>query len=697
MNTFELKNNGISYSVYNDVLTLSRKGVILASFCLSPVVDNVVYRIAEWKQLSENNFGAEASSDISIHFGIENSRPCLWMETQRPFLESIAYLSEGVINGESWHSFIPDEWDRDWDCQLDIEVAASSNYLGMNVDFEDGAGMTDPGDKPPTWIFNIPAHMCAFKGDSGEWLGISMPLPHAVGAVRYKMNKEKFSLVFEAVQASCTESGCPKVYFESGLNEPYDLCDRHYQLSKELGLTKKQIKAHPEWWAHPYYKSYDDQVRMENKEGGYEGHIKIVDGKPHSALTLKRFKKWHKLVQEKTGLRGKVNAFFDQVYFNCYGDYRRINDEMGGIEGFRKLIDQWRSHGIRCGLYFHPYTCSKDAGFYKNNPEACLAANSLGADYNHGVRVGSSGSVYFDWTHPATREYLLDTIEFLLSDKPGCLNADWLAINNTIGPDPRYYKFHDPEWGTGDLMQLKVQKLIYEKAKSIKPDCLVRRQSALAPYMEPYYDEAQLCEEWNGATAAWWKRGQIAVKLIKNNIAGFDPWFVTLTKGCEYYMGMAVCFVPATEASTHAIHPYLSYRELQEKDYRRRKAGMLTYMNAPMKTSDIKHIELSPEGKFISAWRKRAEGPLAGFYASLALSPRGLVTYNENCALVAASESRTAEIPLPPGAELESVERILHNGKAVPIEFAKAGTKTIRIHVADAAGDTLYTKISYKL
>jgi len=699
MYTYQFTIDNTVYNVDGGQLTINRNGIELAAMLIAPIIDDHETAISKWSQQDSDHYVAEVAQDTQVHFAVKHGRPCYWMQTTQRFVRRLTYFTQGVFYGGAWHSFIPDEWDRTWDCRRDVEVAASSNYMGpYNVDGSDGAGMTDPGDRPPSWIFNIPAHHCAFKGTDTQWLGICMPHPHAIGTVRYRMDRLRFSMTYEAVQASCEQGTCPIVYFESGFTEPYQLCQRHYALSESLGLTRKNASEdHPDWWSHSYYKSYDDQLRMEKSEGGFAGHQKLVDGELHSVVTAERIKQWHGLIEEKTGLAGKINLFFDQIYFHHYGGYDKVNVDLGGVQGFRELIDNYRDRGVHTGLYFHPYTCSKDADFFKQHPQACLATNSRGIEYRHGVSVGSSGSVYFDWTHPKTREFLLDTIEFLLSDKPGCLNADWLGINNTYGPDPRYYQFHDPDWGVGDLMQLKVQKLLYEKAKSIKPDCMVRRQSALAPFMEPYYDESELAEEWNGSTRAWWQRARIATRLIRNNITGFDAWFVTLTKAYEYFHGLAVVTVPATYASTHTIHPYMKYRLLEEKDLRRRKAGMLAYMNAPQRLSDDKHVELTDEDSFVTAWRKRTQGPLAGFYAALAISPRCQVTYSETQAIISASENRTADIPLPPNAKLDKVERVRHDGAIEKHEYEMLDEQTLRTHVEDAQSDTLYVQIRYTL
>ena len=112
------------------------------------------------------------------------------------------------------------------------------------------------------------------------------------------------------------------------------------------------------------------------------------------------------------------------------------------------------------------------------------------------------------------------------------------------GINPARFEFHDPDWGTGDLMQMKATKLVYEHVKRIKPHAMVRRQSPGDSYMQPYYDMANMCEEWNGHTRAWYRRAHIGTRVLQDCILHLDAWFVTLTKLTEYYFAMAAIWAP---------------------------------------------------------------------------------------------------------------------------------------------------------
>ena len=294
---------------------------------------------------------------------------------------------------------------------------------------------------------------------------------------------------------------------------------------------------------------------------------------------------------------------------------------------------------------------------------------------------------------------MLDQVEWILSDKSGCLNADWLLINNNRAVDPRDWSFHDPDWGIGDLMSMKATKLVYEHAKRIKPDCCVRRQSPGDPYMQPWCDEANMCEEWNGQSTAWYRRSHIATRVLDNVIFHTDAWFVTLTKLAEYYFALAVFCPPEIESVRHAIHPYMYWREMRPKDYRRIRAGVQAYNNAPVVKGDGCRVNYSV-GEQPEIWRKRSRGKLAGWYAALALHKRAFVTYSEQEARIAASQERRATVPLPPGAALKAVEAVPHEGEPRPYEYERTtldGEPAIRLWVPDAGGETMYVRVQYDL
>ncbi len=688
-----IKHQGYDYSVVGRELLVKRHGSVLARFVLTPTADGEAASIAQWRQEDHQHFCADLQPEGKIHLAVRNGYVCYWMETSREQFETLTYFPDSHATGLDWHTYLSDEHDRRWDINVDTEVALSSSYPHMNVDGEDGAGMTDPGDKPPTWIWNLPVHACSFLTAEGDWLGLSVPGALPVGVMRLNMHRQRFSMTFQILRPACEEGHMPEVYFIPGLRDPYDCLDSHRAISEAKGLTIEKSPDHPKWWSHPTFKCWDEVVRLQGGAFKYDDQ-----GNPSTVMRREQMLEWIEKVEQSCGLQGRLNIVFDQYWSYRYGS-REVIKELGGVAGFRGFIDSLRERGIHTGLYLHAFMVDTSVPFYQEHPEAFCKCKDPDFKLRHGVQVGADSALaYVDWTHPLGRQYMLDTVQYMLSDGAGCLNADWLLLHNTLAPDPRLYEFHDPDWGIGDLLQYKVLRELYQQAKRVKPDALVRRQSPAEPCFQPFYDNANLCEHWTPTMLPSYRRGRIATRLLHDVIFTTDAWFVTLTKAYEYYMNMCVWNVPEIESVEHAIHPYMYWRPLQERDFRRRRAGLQVYMNAPVNVTDRCWMDLAGERPI--GWRIYTHGPLKGFYAALILSPRAFVTYSTTQALAAATEERLAEIPLPPGVDLVGVERVLHDGNVErhDYELYKRGHgPAIRMRIPDSAGDVSHVRIRYTL
>ncbi|MFH0921762.1 MAG: hypothetical protein V1913_15545 [Fibrobacterota bacterium] len=685
---------GRQFKITGNFLEVDEDGVKLTRLPLVPWVDGKPCRAGPWRQVNGKHYSLDLPGLGQAHLAVREGHVCYWVETKRKHFKSLTYFPNSHPTKTGWHTFLSDELDRYWSLNENADVPLSSAYIDMHVDKEDGAGMTDPGDKPPTWIWNIPARAFAIETPKG-WMGISIPGPLSVGVTRMTMQHGTFNLKFEEFRPTAREWGPARVYFIPGLPDPYDALDQHRRISKACGLMRTKIAKHPKWWSYPTFKCGDEIFRVNNKQW----ILRDEDGNFSSFLTTDNWLRWIDHVAKYTRLEGNMNLQVDQLFFHGYGG-RHVISTLGGQEGFRKTIDQLRDKGFRVGLYLHLYMIDPTAtDFPAKHPDAICKPKDPSFKVWHGCQVGSQSMAYVDWTHPAGRQYMLEQVAWRLSNKPDCLNADWLLLNNNLGVDPRKWTFYDPDWGTGDLMSMKATKLVYEYAKKIKPGCYVRRQSPGDPYMQPYCDQANLCEEWNGQTTAWYKRAHIATRVLDNVIFHTDAWFVTLTKLTEYYFALAAICPPENESVAHAIHPYINWRPMRSKDYGRIRAGMQTYMNAPVRKGDECRVNFKAPDE-LEIWRKHSAGPLAGWYAAIALHKRCFVTYSEREARVAASQERRVTVPLPPGARLHSVKAVPHEGKAYPYKYeqpAAGEEQSITLWVPDSGESVMYIQINYDL
>ena len=678
---------GAQYEIAGDRLRVLQRGDRVLDVCLSPTFDGEAVKIASWEPDGSNGLKASLGAFGEAHLAERFERLAFWIETPVKQFDHVTYLSDGVLSGGRWRTFVSDEHDGEWSTQLDQRIPISSAYAAScSPDGTTGGGMTDPDDIPTHWIWDVHARAFALGGRD-RWLGVSIPGPWGVGVTRLVMERERFSLRFEVMRAACTEGQLPVVYFCPNLADPFDTLDAHRDLSRKLGFMNLENKEIPQWWANPWQGSYDEWCRHH-----HEGLITKDKGNILEYLT-----EWIEKARETTGIH-EFNTNLEQGCYRVYGDYRPV-ESIGTVEDLRKRVDAWRADGIHAGHYIHPFIVNTKVPFYQEHPEAFCQPKAPAFLMKYACEEWDPDADFapIDWTHPAGRKFILDWVEYLLSDAPGCANFDVLRSNHWRSPDPRVYDFHDPDWGVGDMMTFKVQKMLYDKAKEIKPDCMVTKIACADCYMQPTFDAMQMSEDWTSTMDPWYRRAQIATRLHANALLYTDPWFVTRTKWSEYYLSFLTVNVPECQAATHTTHCYFpSWRPLAEKHYHRRKAGYQIYVNARQDPSDT--MRLTWQGGDLEAYRLRTTGKLAGFYAALAIGRKGIVSYNETQALVACAETRTDWVPLPPNATLEGVTRVCHDGTEAPYEHVfDEEQNRVQLYIEDCGGDVLYYRITYRL
>ena len=678
-----------TYTLTGDRLRVNHRGDVTLDVCLSPVLDGREARIGAWQQTGPNRYQAPAGTAGTAFLAERFGKMAFWVETPGQSFANVTYLSNGRFSGAVWRSFVSDEHARLWDKKIETNIPISSAYADTSApDTEDKTGgMTDPTDCPTHWIWNMHVRALALRGRH-SWLGLSVPGPWGIGITRLAMHRERFNLRFEQLNPGCTNSRMPVVYFCPGLDDAFAVLDEHRELSEALGLMDLAPKTIPPWWTNPWFGYYDEMQRCL--------HNKTIQA--NSVSTIELMKTWVAKTRELLGTR-ELNINMEQGCFRLYGDYRPA-EIMGTPEEVRAVVDAWRRDGVHVGHYIHPFVVNTKIPFYHQHPEAFCQPKEPDFFMEYPLETWDPDDPKFapiDWTHPKGREYMLGQVELLISAAPGCMNFDILRSNHWRSPDPRHYDFHDPDWGIGDMMTYKVQKLMYDRVKSVKPEAMVTKVAALDCTMQPTFDAMQISEDWTHSMEHWYRRSRLAARVLRNTLIWVDPWFVTRSKGDEYHMGMLAWTLPETQWLEHAPHCYYPrWCLVDEKRLRRRKAGFHAYLNARPEPADVSQIDWSVDEVHIC--RRKTSGPLAGFYGGLALSPRCFVTYNESEARIASSEARLDWIPLPPGATLRSVTRLCHDGREEPCEHVPdQANNRLQIAIEDCGGEVLNYRIRYEL
>ncbi|HEX7011006.1 MAG TPA: hypothetical protein VF184_13570 [Phycisphaeraceae bacterium] len=195
-------------------------------------------------------------------------------------------------------------------------------------------------------------------------------------------------------------------------------------------------------------------------------------------------------------------------------------------------------------------------------------------------------------------------------------------------------------------------------------------------------------------------------RCLPGTLLAVNPYILSHTKHAEFVTIMPAYSVPSAMPLNH-IHTHghaKQWQPMTQENLRRWAASWRVYINAPMTADQPRRIDF--DGQRLTAWRKHAHGPLAGFYAALALGRRAMATYSPTEARVMACDYLVADVPLPPQAILTAVEAVADDGSAQPQPFSmieRSGQRLVRLELADSGsgqtgyGGPLYIRIAYTL
>ena len=616
---------------------------------------------------------------------------CYRLESSESFIPSLTLFPQSQIKATEWQTFLFNEQDRRWDIDVNVSVEVAS-ALDNSPLGPDHGGLLDPADIPGNWLPNIPPRVAAFELENGKWLGLSIPGPLPVGSTWFHWKDGRFWLEFDYLRPGCEEGTMPEVYFSFDHPNAESVLETHAEINKKKGFWRDR-KDHPSWWSLPYWALLDDLLAISTHKR--EGRLNPPPPE-ESPLTPHQVKEWVSQAKAITGL-DEFFLVFDQVYFARYGDFQPI-PPLGGTEGFRRLIDELRHEGVRVGLFFNPFKTDLSIPMIKDHPDWISKRTVEGENKHLSSGPTRPGMVCgaLDWTHPDAREYMLERVRYLLSNEEGCLNADWICTHNNKPPDPRKHGLHDPDWGVGDLMAHKVRREVYEAAKKAKSDALVRF-ICVDSYVQPYVDRTYINEDWTPTCDNWFKMAHIVTRTLPGTLLDVTGWFITMTKAKEFWTVMPAFGIAGNYPMNHFIHPYRHYRQARDRDHRRWRGSFQVYVNAPMTADQERRLDYKAGDVY--AHRKYTSGPLQGFTAARTFGRRCYATYSLEEARIMATEERWVNLPLPQGAEVETVEEILHSGGSRPYdhEIIMDGSRSVRLLVKDSGDEAVYYRIKYKL
>ena len=498
--------------------------------------------------------------------------------------------------------------------------------------------------------FIMPPYVAAIN-TQGVSIGSATPeIPRSIQGLEPSIIDRKLSFLYDYQGAfSCTPEGAsgPVLMLYLAAN-PDDVIDIYTNYIFKNGISKEP-EQWEDWWGGPVYCTIGDQAYEAQMETGVPTE---VSSGIETTCNEKFLDEMMKILEEKD-IDSKIilldaGWMRNMVLFD-------VNEER--FPDMRGLAARMREQGKHIVLWMAPFNTTfhmaGDCEFiFKEHPDWMIC-----------TRDGKPAP-YLDYTIPEVRELMESRIHYMLSADEGCLDCDGLKVDFYYHcVSDQGFIYHDPSYGTGELLQYKILKLIYDAAKRAKPWAFIECSSA-NPLFNDTQDACRLNDDLTNNKATYEKRCWVTVKS-RCNIPDTDDWwsymdyFVPLTlEKCVFgipalyavkYRGVQGELISGWESVALGGNPI----NIKEADYRRVSAIYKVYANCPTHLDHKREIDL--ENRRFA--RYHTKGRLSGFPAAGTLcKDTVLFTCSQEGVMKACAIRPTmAMLPVPQGAAVSSV------------------------------------------
>ena len=694
MEALELRCRGISHTIVGRFLEIHRGAVRLARLDLCPQSDTPTL-IGEFRRHA-NGYRARLNGGIEGWAVVEEKDGLVSysVQTDRKHFDKLIYFPESMLDGDTWRTFIWAQRDRAWGVEEDVCVRIGDTRPDT-VSAREGT-IIDPGDYPPLWPGRGGPRVCTTHHREFGWWGICVPGPLPVCDTYFCMDKSRFSIRFDYLHPGCSDGFMPSVTFALPLADPTDpftVMAFMWELSEPWRLepgTDYEPTAfaglalcHP-WEAMQHAAGNAWAAPIPPAKKGSPMNSDFLLGLLGDLVSIEPRVKWHFLLP--------------QGWFKNIGDFE-IGENFGGEEGFRKLAEEFRDGGNLITVHerFHHFNDRSEIG--RKHPEWAAALRPGRPKPYWSPNEEEEGvAQIMDVTREDVREHLKWQVKRFLSGEPGCLNMDGLQMTGDHWPSAVDYELADNDYGVGDLLAYKINRELLLYGKSIKPIAL------FAGTNNPLYgmtEDVGTTEDHLSVPIHTLEQLRLITNLYPTQQLCVTSCCTTRTKALTVWPLSVAVGRPQIDSPRAFADALMSshWHPVDEADRRRMSAVLASYANSPRTTDTVNvPVQVVSDGlrTEVYAQRKRTRGRLAGFPAAVSLGSRTVVTYGERKAVVASTIDKTVTVPLPPGAGLQGVERLLHTGERERHEHivVPAG---VRLHVPDAAGAVKTVEIAYRL
>jgi hypothetical protein len=362
--------------------------------------------------------------------------------------------------------------------EYDTVFSPAVNFMGKVYHFAGDTATITAGDDPMYWGSGLAgAPFCFGLNCRGErlwvWAGLGVR-PGACTFETFTYNANTTHRIFGAGGFDCNYNGKLTIdgVWESphlmlgAARDPYEGLIAHQALlERDYGLNLPRRGATPAWWRTPVFCGWGEQMSL-----GYRDHGNLEGVDANAYCTQALHDHWMSILRRHRIRPGQIiiDAGWEQP--GTTGDMLVHPDRWPDLRGW---INARHAEGIRT----HLWMCAWHRAGVPD--EECI------------VRADGT-PVAPDPTHPAYVRRLRAMIRRLLSDAPGCYNADGLKIDGLmtcpIGPGLRN---HENVWGME--LQRRLLTVIHDEVKTCKPEAAISTFYA-TPYLADLTDTVRAAD-----------------------------------------------------------------------------------------------------------------------------------------------------------------------------------------------------------
>lgn len=321
------------------------------------------------------------------------------------------------------------------------------------------SGGTGPFSREPEdnnhWLFTPPPFTYSWGNHEGPWLGVgAAPEPGQYNFTRFQYwpigNCFKLRLTYDGMTQVSGTWTSPRITL-CPADDEYSAMEACVDYLYSSGLCRPYEAEAPEWWSRPIFCGWGEQNITCARDGRSSGQ---------KYATQQHYDRFLALLQER-GLKPGTLVIDDK----WQAEYGTLEADPGKWPDLRGWIDARHSEDQKVLLWL---------GMWANeglSPDECI------------LETASGQHVAADPTSPVYEKRLRAAVRRMLSPDHGCYNADGFKVDWTNGfPLGEGYQTAGGAWGVELLKRL--QTIVYEEAKAVKPDALIITHMA-----NPYFAE----------------------------------------------------------------------------------------------------------------------------------------------------------------------------------------------------------------